>query len=103
MATYHWVAEKAIPFLKKDANIGAKKLQKELEDKYQVSIGYSTVWLGRQKAAEHIFGTWEESFGYLFNFKAEIELRMPGSVVEIDVINKEDGVYFHRFFLLPET
>ena len=35
MATYHWVAEKAIPFLKKDANTGAKKLQKELEDKYQ--------------------------------------------------------------------
>jgi len=78
MATYHWVAEKAIPFLKKDANIGAKKLQKELEDKYHVSIGYSTVWLGRQKAAEHIFGTWEESFGYLFNFKAEVEKKNAG-------------------------
>lgn len=68
-----------------------------------MQIGYGTVHLGREKAEEQIFGTWEESFGYLFNFKAEIELRMPGSVVEIDVINKEDGVYFHRFFLLPET
>lgn len=55
MATHHWVAEKAIPFLKKDPNMGAKKLQKELEEKYQVSIGYSTVWHGRQKAVEHIF------------------------------------------------
>ena len=73
MATYHWVVEKAIPFLKKDPNIGAKKLQKELEDKYYVSIGNSTVWNGRQKAAGHIFGIWEESFGYLFNFKAEVE------------------------------
>ena len=54
--------------------------------------------LGRKKAVVHIFGTWEESFGYLFNFKAEVELRMPGSVVEIDVIQKPDGVYFHRFF-----
>ena len=62
MTSYHWVAEKAIPYLKKDPNMGAKKLQKVLEDKYQVTIGYSTVWAGRQKAAEQIFGTWEESF-----------------------------------------
>jgi len=56
------------------------------------------VWSGRQIAAEKIFGTWEESFPLLFNFKAEVELKMPGSVVEIHVINKDDGVYFHRFF-----
>lgn len=98
MATYYWVAEKAIPFMKKDPNMGAKKLQRELEEKYQVTIGYSIVWLGRQKSVEHIFGTWEESFGYLFNFMAEVELKMPGSVVEIDVIKHDDGVYFHRFF-----
>jgi len=80
------VAEKTIPLLKKDPNMGAKKIQEELE-KYQVKIGYSTVHLGKDVAEQQIFGTWEESFGYLFNFKAEIELRMPGSVVEIDVIN----------------
>lgn len=57
MASYHWVAEKAITFLKKDPNMGAKKLQQELEDKYQVTIGYSTVWAGRQIAAEKKFGT----------------------------------------------
>jgi len=33
------------------------------------------VWLGRQKAAEQIFGSWEESFAYLFNFKAEVDSR----------------------------
>ncbi|WVZ92106.1 hypothetical protein U9M48_038195 [Paspalum notatum var. saurae] len=98
MASYHWVAEKAIPILKKDPYKGAKQLKQELEDKYNVTLGYSTVWAGRQKAAEHIFGTWEESFAYLYNFKAEVELRMPGSVVEIDVQKKDDGIYFHRFF-----
>ena len=61
--TFHWVAEKAIPFLKKDPNMGAKKLQEELEDKYNVTLGYSTVWAGRQKAIDQIFGSWEESFG----------------------------------------
>jgi hypothetical protein len=63
-----------------------------------VSIGYSTVWLGRQKATEYIFGTWEESFGYLFNFKAEVEEKIHGSVVEIEVVQQDEGVYFHRFF-----
>ena len=86
MASFHWVVEKAILFLKKDANMGAKKLQKELEEKYNVTIGYGTVWAGRQIAAEKIFRTWEESFALLFNFKAEVELKMPGSVVEINFI-----------------
>ena len=86
MASFHWVVEKAILFLKKDANMGAKKLQKELEEKYNVTIGYGTVWAGRQIATEKIFGTWEERFALLFNFKAEVELKMPGSVVEIDFI-----------------
>ena len=98
MASYHWVAEKTVPLLMKDPNMGAKKIQEELEDKYQVKIGYGTVHMGFVIAGEKIHGTWEESFGYLFNFKAEIELRMPGSIVEIDVVNKEEGVFFHRFF-----
>ena len=59
MATYHWVTEKAIPLLKKDLNMGAKKIQEELEEKYQVAIGYSTVHLGKDKAEQQFFGTWE--------------------------------------------
>ena len=98
MASYKWVRDKAIPFLKKDPNMLATKLKKELEEKYQVTIGYPTVHLGREKAKQELFGTWEDSFGYLFNFKAEIELRMPGSVIEIEVVNMEEGVFFHRFF-----
>jgi hypothetical protein len=79
-------------------NMGAKKIQEELEDKYQVKIGYGTVHKGFVLVKEQIHGTWDESFGYLLNFKAKIELRMPGSVVEIDVVNKEEGVFFQRFF-----
>jgi hypothetical protein len=82
--------------------MGAKKLKEELENKYQVTIGYSTVWSGKQIAEEKIYGTWEDSFGCLFNFKAEVEQKMPGSVVEIDLIENEDGVYFHRFFVVSK-
>ncbi|AQK62532.1 uncharacterized protein [Zea mays] len=90
MTTYRWIAEKSIPFLKKDPNMGAKKLQEELEDKYNVKLGYSTVWAGRQKAVEQIFGTWEESFADLYRFKAEIDAKMPGSVVDLEVQEEED-------------
>jgi hypothetical protein len=98
MASYHWVAEKAIPYLMKDANMGLSKLQNESKDNYNVRIGYSTMWLGRQKAAEELCGTWKESFAYLYNFKAEVEQKMPRSVVEIDIIKDGYNVYFHKFF-----
>ncbi|XP_042059580.1 uncharacterized protein LOC121804105 [Salvia splendens] len=51
-----------------------------------------------QIAREKLYGTWEDSFGNLFNFKAMVELKMPGSVVEIGLKETEDGVYFQRFF-----
>ncbi len=53
----------------------------------------------RHNALEKIFGSWEESFAYLFNFKAEVELKMPGSVVEIDVPENNDGFIFIDFFV----
>ena len=52
MASYHWVHEKSVPLLMKDPNMGAKKKQKELEDKYQVKIGYDTVHKGFVLAKE---------------------------------------------------
>jgi hypothetical protein len=57
MATYHWVKEMAIPLLMKDPNMGAKKIQEELEGKYQVQIGYGTVHKGFVLAKEQIQGT----------------------------------------------
>ncbi|KAG6416104.1 hypothetical protein SASPL_123528 [Salvia splendens] len=98
MASYHWVGEKAIPFLKKDPNMGAIKLQNELQEKYVTTIHYSTIYAGMQIASEKFYGTWEDSFGNLFNFKAMVELKIPGSVVEIGLKETEDGVYFQRFF-----
>ena len=72
MASYHWVAEKAIPILTKHPTMGAKKLQEELEDKYDITIGYGTVHMGFVIAGEKIHGTWEESFGYLFNSRQRL-------------------------------
>jgi hypothetical protein len=37
-------------------------------------------------------------FCIFYNFKVEVEQKMPGSVVEIDVKKDADDVYFHKFF-----
>jgi hypothetical protein len=61
-------------------------------------IGYDTVARGKAKALEEIYGKWSESFELLFRWKAEVMLRSPVSVVEIDVLEVDGDIYFHRFF-----
>jgi len=72
-------------------------VQKELERKYNIKMAYQTVFYGRQRAADKLFGKWDDCFDSLFRFKAEIELRDPGSVVEIDTVNVDGKVHFSRF------
>jgi hypothetical protein len=40
----------------------SKKLQKGLQNKYNVTIGYDTVWKGKEKALADMYDTWEEFF-----------------------------------------
>ncbi|KAG8079779.1 hypothetical protein GUJ93_ZPchr0007g6413 [Zizania palustris] len=46
-----------------------------------------------------MYGSWEGSFQLLYEFKAEVELRCPGSIVEIGTQTKGTDVHFHRFFI----
>ncbi|XP_052155403.1 uncharacterized protein LOC127773379 [Oryza glaberrima] len=98
MASQAWVAERAIPFLNKKNGMGPKELQKELQDTYKITIPYHTVYHGRKKATDKLFGKWSDSFDWLYRFKAEVEMRSPGSVVEIDTVKVGDKVHFSRFF-----
>jgi hypothetical protein len=75
MTCQSWVADKAKAILKKDPTLSAVKLLKELEEEHHVTLNYRTVWKGKQKAATSLYGSWEESFRSLYNYKAEIELR----------------------------
>jgi hypothetical protein len=98
MASQAWIAERAIPLLKKKPALGAKDIKEALEDKYNIKINYQTAWYGRQRAADKLFGKWDDSFEELYRFKAEVELRSPGSVVEIDTEKFEGKHHFSRFF-----
>jgi len=100
MASQAWVKQRSIKILRKEPNIGAKALREKLQESYNVQMGYHTVWKGKEKALDEVFGTWGNSFQFLFNFKAEMEKRDPGSIVEVDTIVDDAGkICFHRFFM----
>ncbi|XP_066374661.1 uncharacterized protein [Miscanthus floridulus] len=83
---YKWVALWAASILRAEPNIGARELQKRLEIDHKCEIAYDTVWRGKAKALDEVYGKWSESFQLLYRWKAEVEKRSPGSVVEIDVL-----------------
>jgi hypothetical protein len=47
--TAAWVANKALPILMLEPELGAKKLQKRLQEKFNVVIGYDTVRKEKEK------------------------------------------------------
>jgi len=96
--TSAWVAAKAIHHLRKTPTMGCKDLKKTLQDEQKCEIHYDTVWKGRQIALRELYGKWEESFQMLFNWRAEVMKRSPGSVIEIGVKEVDGIFYFHRFF-----
>ena len=63
-----WVASKAIIILKQTPDMGPRDMQIKLQDDHNCVIGYDTVWRGLQKAFKDLYGSWEESFGLLYNW-----------------------------------
>ena len=98
--TSAWVATKAIHHLRKKTSMGCKELQKTLQDEQKCQIHYDTVWKGRQIALRELYGKWEDSFQLLFNWRADVLKKSPGSVIEIGIKEVEGKFYFHRFFLV---
>jgi hypothetical protein len=100
MTSQFWVAEKITPILAKTPNSTAKKLLVDLEKQYPIKLKYTTVWKAKQRAMKQLYGDWANTFRMLYNFKAEVEKRSPGSVVEIDTEVTADGkVFFSKFFM----
>jgi len=53
---------------------------------------------GRQRAANKLFGKWDDSFDWLHRFKAEVEMRSPGTIVEIATEEVDGKIHFSNFF-----
>ena len=58
----------------------------------------TTVVYGKQRAANKLFGKWDDSFDWLYRFKAEVEMRSPGTIVEIATEEVDGKIHFNRFF-----
>jgi hypothetical protein len=70
-------------------------MQKRLQDKYNVTIGYDTIWKGKEKALADMYGTWEQ----LLNWKTTVIEKSPDNVIELDVHMVGGKMYFRRFFV----
>ena len=51
-----WVALWAASILRAEPNIGARELQKRLETDHKCEIAYDTVWRGKAKALDEVYG-----------------------------------------------
>ena len=99
MANQFWVRDRVIQWLRQDPTIGASALKNKLEEKYLIKLSYWIVYNGRGLALDEIFGKWEDSFHYTFAFKAEIERKAPGSIVEIELEKVGSKMRFSRMFV----
>ena len=62
-------------------------------------MSYWIVYNGRRLALDEILDKWEDSFDYAFAFKAEIERKAPGSIVEIDCEKVGSKMRFSMMFV----
>jgi hypothetical protein len=65
--------------------MGPKELRDKLEEQHKCVINYDTVCSGRKIALKKLYGSWEDSFQMLFNWKAKVMKRSPDSVIEIGI------------------
>jgi hypothetical protein len=102
MAYQGWVEKQEVGILNKKPNEPAKEIQKTLMFDFNIELIYHAVWKGKEGDLKWLYGDCEGSFKPFFSFKAGIEKRSPGSIVEVDTIEVHGKVYFHKFFMAPK-
>ena len=83
-ASTKWIAATVLNWVREDQTVGPAEPRKKLNEKFNLQIPYHRVFDGKEMALDLIQGKWNESFYMFYSFKAEVEKRSPGSVVDID-------------------
>jgi len=100
MASNKWVAERVVDLLRDDPEMGPKELQDRLKKKYSIEIPYDRVVRGKMRAMDTIYGKWADNYDLLPTYQAELLRVVPGSIVEIDTEEDDNGyVCFSRSFV----
>jgi hypothetical protein len=65
MASYTWVAQRVVEWLRVDPIMGPSKLKNELLKKYKMDVPYDRVFRGKEKALDMIYDIWDDSYDLL--------------------------------------
>ncbi|CAH1417003.1 unnamed protein product [Lactuca virosa] len=98
-ATQGWIADVVTNKLKSEGDVSPADLKKWIMHTYNVEVPYMRVFRGREQAYTDMYGKWDDSYAYIYDFKKELEKRNPGSVVEIDLQTVGEKKHFLRFFI----
>ena len=85
--------------MKKNPSKGPKAAKEKVEGDYGIKLKYSKAYSGMQLALQQIHGKYDESFKLLFNWKAQMDITCPGSIVEIEVQKVGKKIRFKRIFV----
>jgi hypothetical protein len=100
MASNKWVAERVVDLLREDPEMTSKELQDRLKKKYSIEVPYDRVFRGKLRAMDIIYEKWNDSYNLLPTYQAELLKVVPGSIVDIDTEEDNNGdLCFSRFFV----
>jgi hypothetical protein len=99
MATQDWVADRLTNWLKKNPDKKPKEAKEKVEGDYGINLKYSKAYSGMELALQLIHGKYEESYQMLFNWKAQMEISSPGSIIEIELKKSGKKMLFKRMFV----
>ncbi|XP_020271923.1 uncharacterized protein LOC109847089 [Asparagus officinalis] len=94
-ASRRFVAEQLRPVLKVRPEIRPKDVQKEFLTRYGLRLEYSTIWWGKERAHEAMYGDSYKSYDQLRWYEQKVKETNPGSYICID---QNEG-RFKRLFI----
>jgi hypothetical protein len=68
-----------------------EELHSRLQKKYSINIPYHRVFRSKQRAMDIIYGKWDDNYDLLPTYQAELLRVVPGSIVELDTKEDENG------------
>jgi len=81
MANQGWCADMLGEWVKNNPTKGAKDAKDKLEGDFGIKLKYSKAWSGLKVDLEQIHGKYEESFQFLYNWAAQLEISSPVQLV----------------------
>jgi hypothetical protein len=87
-----------IDWLKDDGTLGAKELQRRLQDAHKILVPYRRVYKGKNLAMDQLYRPWDKCFDNLYRFKAKIEESSSGSFIVTDHHTVKNKRRFNRLF-----